>query len=134
MTFSPFDPPSCKILDESTLDVQRILSKAGMYFIYPRVKNIYHKAFIFQMYGRLNHINICVSYCATLRVAQKTSTLNSAPLKQWIKEDIIFKFWGDNMDKMQKVRDLYDLTIKETCFIYSAYLLLKAEHLLLIFH
>ena len=65
-----------------------------------------HKAFIFQLYGRLNHMNMCVSYCTTLRLVQKISTLNSAPLKQWIKEDIILKFWGDNVDKMQKVRDL----------------------------
>ena len=51
-------------------------------------------------------MNMCVSYCATLRLVQKICTLNCAPLKQWIKEDIILKFWGDNVDKMQKVRDL----------------------------
>ena len=33
-----------------------------MYTVYPRVKNIY-SAFIFQLYGRLNHMNTCELLC-----------------------------------------------------------------------
>lgn len=58
-----------------------------------------------QMY-RLNHMSVCISYNATLRLIQVVSTYNSAPLKQWIKEGVVLKFLGDNVDKQQKVRDL----------------------------
>lgn len=58
------------------------------------------------MYGRLNHMSVCVSYTATLRLIKEVSTFHSAPLKKWIEEGAIFKFWGDNVDKQQKVRDL----------------------------
>ena len=45
---------------------------------------------------------MCVSYSATRRLIQQVSQLNSAP---WIEEGIIFKFWGDNVDKQVNVRD-----------------------------
>ena len=28
------------------------------------------------------------------------------PLEKWIEEGVVFKFWGDNVDKQRKVRDL----------------------------
>ena len=58
------------------------------------------------MYARLNHINICTSYSATLQLISEISKLNVAPLKKWRDEGIVFKFWGDNVDKQQKVRDI----------------------------
>lgn len=49
---------------------------------------------------------MCVSYPATLRLMDKVSTMHSAPLKQWIGDkEVVFKFWGDNVDKKRKVRD-----------------------------
>ena len=58
------------------------------------------------MYARLNHINICTSYSTTLQLISEISKLNVAPLKKWRDEGIVFKFWGDNVDKQQKVRDI----------------------------
>lgn len=58
------------------------------------------------MYARLNHVCVCVSYSSTLRLIKELSKFHSAPLEIWIEEGIIFKFWGDNVDKQQKVRDL----------------------------
>ena len=51
-------------------------------------------------------MSVCVSYSTTLRLIKEVSTFHSAPLEKWIKDGIIFKFWGDNVDKLQKVRDL----------------------------
>lgn len=31
---------------------------------------------------------------------------HTVPLEQWILEGVLFKFWGDNVDKQRKVRDL----------------------------
>ena len=50
--------------------------------------------------------NICTSYSATLQLISEISKLNVAPLKKWRDEGIVFKFWGDNVDKQQKVRDI----------------------------
>ena len=27
-------------------------------------------------------------------------------LEQWIEDGVVFKFWGDNLDKLQRVHDL----------------------------
>lgn len=58
------------------------------------------------MYGRLNHMCVCVSYNATLRLIREVSNFHSAPVKRWVNEGTVFKFWGDNVDKQQRVRDL----------------------------
>ncbi len=34
------------------------------------------------------------------------SKTHSVPLTQWIEKGIVFKFWGDNVDKKRRVRDL----------------------------
>ena len=34
------------------------------------------------------------------------SQLHKVPIQQWIEEGAVFKFWGDNIDKKQYVRDL----------------------------
>lgn len=33
------------------------------------------------------------------------SKLHTVPIQDWIKNNVIFKFWGDNVNKQQKVRD-----------------------------
>ena len=37
---------------------------------------------------------------------EDVSKLHTVPIQQWIKEGVVFKFWGDNLDKQQHVRDL----------------------------
>ncbi len=34
------------------------------------------------------------------------SLSHTVPLKKWLEEGAVFKFWGDNVDKQRKVRDL----------------------------
>ena len=34
------------------------------------------------------------------------SKLHTVPIRQWIQDGVVFKFWGDNVDKQQHVRDL----------------------------
>lgn len=58
------------------------------------------------MYDRLNQVNVCVSYPATLSLMDEVSTMHTIPLKQWIADGDVFKFWGDNVDKKRKVRDV----------------------------
>ena len=49
---------------------------------------------------------MCVSYSATLRLMDELSKHHIVPLEKWIEEGVVFKFWGDNVDKQRKVRDL----------------------------
>ena len=51
-------------------------------------------------------MNACLSYNATLATVGEVSKLYRIPLQQWIDQGITFKFVGDNLDKMKKVRDL----------------------------
>lgn len=51
-------------------------------------------------------MNLCVSYPATLQLMEDVSKLHTVPIQQWIKNGIVFKFWGDNVDKQRHVRDL----------------------------
>lgn len=51
-------------------------------------------------------MNMCVSYSATLRLMEDVSKLHTVPIQQWINDGVVFKFWGDNIDKQQHVRDL----------------------------
>lgn len=59
-----------------------------------------------QVYSRLNHVGVCVSYTETLTIVDKVSQLHTRPLSQWIANDVPFKFWGDNVDKRKGVRDV----------------------------
>lgn len=59
-----------------------------------------------QVYVRLNHINISLSYNATLTLVEDISKDHTPPLHHWIGDDIIFKFWSDNVDKKRNVRDV----------------------------
>ena len=58
------------------------------------------------MYTRLNHLNACLSYPATLRVLNEVSKFNKVPIQTWITEGATFKFVGDNVDKQITVRDV----------------------------
>jgi len=51
-------------------------------------------------------VGVCVSYTATLKLVGEVSQIHEVPLQQWIKDDVIFKFWGDNVDKKRGVRDV----------------------------
>lgn len=57
------------------------------------------------MYHRLNHLNLCVSYTATGRLIEALSDHHTVPLKKWLAEGVVFKFWGDNVDKKRRVKD-----------------------------
>ena len=58
-----------------------------------------------QVYERLNQVNVCVSYPATLAHMDEVARLYTVPIKQWIAQDDVFKFFGDNVNKKQKRRD-----------------------------
>ena len=58
------------------------------------------------MYTRLNHLNTCLSYPATIRVLTEISKFHVVPIQNWIAEDATFKFVGDNVDKQITVRDV----------------------------
>ena len=34
------------------------------------------------------------------------SKLHNVPIQQWISDGAVFKFWGDNVEKQRRVRDL----------------------------
>ena len=62
--------------------------------------------FNLQVYKRLNHVGVCMSYSAVLQLVENISLLHAVPLEQWISDGTIFKFWGDNVDKKKQVRDV----------------------------
>lgn len=47
-----------------------------------------------------------MSYSGTLNLLDDISKLHTVPLSKWIRNDIPFKFWGDNVDKKRGVRDV----------------------------
>ena len=57
------------------------------------------------MYTRLNHVGVCASYSKTLRLNETCSEFHACPVEKWITDGCCFKFWGDNIDKKQSVRD-----------------------------
>ncbi len=38
--------------------------------------------------------------------SQELSLSHTVPLKKWLEEGVVFKFWGDNVDKQRRARDL----------------------------
>ena len=50
---------------------------------------------------------MCVSYLATLRLVEDVSQLFMVPVQKWVAEDVVFKFWGDNLDQKRRVRDVH---------------------------
>lgn len=59
-----------------------------------------------QVYTRLNHLNVCLSYPATLRLLSEVAELHKVPIHEWIASEATFKFVGDNVDKKVGVRDM----------------------------
>lgn len=62
---------------------------------------------------------MCVSYPATLRLMDEVSKLHTVPIKEWIKDNSVFKFWGDNVDKQRHVRDYRSDHQGEMLHMYS---------------
>ena len=42
-----------------------------------------------QVYSRLNHLNLCVSYQSTLRLMNELSLSHKIPLEKWIEEGVL---------------------------------------------
>ena len=59
-----------------------------------------------QVYSRLNHVSVCISYSVTLNLVDSLSVCHTLPLTQWISNDIAFKYCGDNADKERGVCDV----------------------------
>ena len=51
-------------------------------------------------------MNMCISYPATLRLMEGVSKLHTVPIQNWIQAGEVIKFWGDNVNLQQHVRDL----------------------------
>lgn len=47
-----------------------------------------------------------MSYTATLSLLDEISRLHTRPLAKWISDNILIKFWGDNVDKKRGARDV----------------------------
>lgn len=60
-----------------------------------------------------------MSYPATLRLMDEVGELHTVPITRWIKENTIFKFWGDNVDKQRRVRDYRSDNQGEMIHMYS---------------
>lgn len=67
----------------------------------------------------MNHVGVCTSYVSTLRLVDSISKLHTQPLTRWIAEDVIFKYWGDNVDKKKGVRDVRSDHQAELLHMYS---------------
>lgn len=71
------------------------------------------------MYERLNHVNVCISYTATLSLMDEVSSTHTIPLAKWIADGEVVKFWGDNVDKKKKARDVRSDHHGEMVHMYS---------------
>ena len=54
-----------------------------------------------QLYTRLNHLSLTLSYSAILEKIQQISQLRKVPIRDWIREGALVKFVGDNVDKKE---------------------------------
>ena len=57
------------------------------------------------MYTRLKHLDVLVSYTATLAAVNKISSQHQVPVSEWLERGLDVKFIGDNVDKKQGVCD-----------------------------
>ena len=62
---------------------------------------------------------MAISYPATLSLMEQVSSMHAIPLRQWIEDGAVVKFWGDNVDKKQKVRDVRSDNQGEMLHMYS---------------
>ena len=51
-----------------------------------------------QVFTRLNHLDITLSYSAVLKLVLAISKLNEVPLHRWIESKAAIKFIGDNVN------------------------------------
>ena len=61
--------------------------------------------YLIQLYSQLNKLNVCLSYSSTIHLIDELSKKHTVPLQKWIKDGKVVNFWGDNVDKKQRVRD-----------------------------
>ena len=59
-----------------------------------------------QVYTRLNHLNVTLSYSAVLKCVHEISKRHAAPIYRWLQNGCPVKFVSDNVDKKKGVRDL----------------------------
>ena len=81
------------------------------------------------MYTRLNHLNVCLSYNATLTLILDISEDHTLPLQQWIAEDSFHNYFGVIMWTRRERSVMYALITKVTCCTCTASLQVKAAHL-----
>ena len=62
---------------------------------------------------------MCISYNATLRLTEDVSKLHKVPIEEWIRNGLLLKFWGDNLDTLKRVRDLRSDNIGEMLHMFS---------------
>ena len=62
---------------------------------------------------------MCISYRATLKLMDNLSKTHSVPLKKWTEEKVVFKFWGDNLDKLRHVCELRSDNSGEMVHMFS---------------
>ena len=67
----------------------------------------------------MNHVNVSVSYTSTLGLVDSISKRHTLPLKQWIADNVMFKYCGDNVDKKKGVRDVRSDHQGEMLHMYS---------------
>ena len=46
--------------------------------------SVVYKSLLVQVYERLNHVNVCISYPATLSLMDEVSSMHTIPLAKWI--------------------------------------------------
>ena len=74
-------------------------------------------------------MGVCLNYTTTLTLIDEISKRHTVPLLRWISDDILFKFWGDNVDK---VFVTFVVTTMENSSTFTASLWDEAELLQLI--
>ena len=67
---------------------------------------VYMHLYTPQVYARLNHVCVSLSYTTTLKVVDQISTLHKPPLQMWLASGAPVKFVGDNVQKNKGVRDV----------------------------
>ena len=66
-------------------------------------------------------------FVATLRLVGDISKLHTAPLSQWIADNVLFKFWGDNVDFKEGVC-MFGPTTMGSCYTCIVSVLVGRSH------
>ena len=62
---------------------------------------------------------MCVSYQSTLRLMDELGKLHTVPIQKWIKDGLVIKYWGDNIEKQVNVRDSRSDNVSHLLHMYS---------------